>query len=247
MKNEEQLLTQSTLEKALSLVESLEGGDAKEAARLVAELSQCLEEDFVQEVGKITRDLHNTLVDLSEHKEKNLKDITDELPDAKDRLEHVVKLTEDATNKTIDVVEVCLPLGDRLALRSAQLLTEWDRLQHQEVTPKEFKMLYHGLGDFLAELKGNAEFLNKALNDVLMTQEYQDLTGQLIGHVLNLVNHVETNLVDLVSAAKGAGYNFTEKEKSTVLAEGPVVNVHKRENIVASQDDVDDLLSSLGL
>ncbi|ODN42084.1 protein phosphatase CheZ [Piscirickettsia litoralis] len=247
MKSEEKLLTQSTLEKAWSLVESLEGGDAKEATRLVAELSVCLEENFVQEVGKVTRDLHNTLVDLSEHKEKNLKEITDDLPDAKDRLEHVVQLTENATNKTIDAIEVCLPLGDQMALQSAQLLTEWDRLQHHDMTPKEFKELYHGLGSFLGDLRGNAEFLNKTLNDVLMTQEYQDLTGQLIGHVLDLVKHVEISLVDLVDAAKDAGYNFTEKEGNTAVAEGPVVNAHKREDIVANQDDVDDLLSSLGL
>ena len=103
-----------------------------------------------------------------------------------------------------------------------------------------------------------SERLNKSLQDIVLEQGFQDLTGQVLKRVMGLINEVEKDLVQLVLMASqveeitGLAKPETDEhemeeliEKRKHEAEGPQIN-KARENVVSGQDEVDDLLSSLG-
>src|SRR3990167_9178906 len=111
---------------------------------------------------------------------------------------------------------------------------------------------------FLARSERDGAKISAHLNDILLAQDYQDLTGQVIKRVTQLVTEVESNLLKLVLMASqvdqfaGIEHNHEllraepEKQKETSRGEGPQIHADKREDVASSQDDVDDLLSSLG-
>ena len=104
----------------------------------------------------------------------------------------------------------------------------------------------HEITDYFGETVHSFELMQKGLNDILMAQGFQDITGQVIRRVIKLVEELESNLVDLIRISGG----MTETSKKTVKPDlpGPVVPGvdDKSDDIANSQDDVDDLLSSLG-
>jgi len=89
------------------------------------------------------------------------------------------------------------------------------------------------------------------LTEVLMAQGYQDLTGQVIRRVIELVKEVEDSLVHMLTVFGGAEATKTVKSsqpkvEKAIVAEGPIIDAESRDDVVSGQDDVDDLLSSLG-
>ncbi|MDP4946554.1 MAG: protein phosphatase CheZ, partial [Alishewanella sp.] len=70
--------------------------------------------------------------------------------------------------------------------------------------------------------------------------------------VIELVREVEESLIGLVTAFGKSSSQFLEqqpaksKTKTLVAAEGPIIDAAERADVVNGQDDVDDLLSSLG-
>ena len=124
----------------------------------------------------------------------------------------------------------------------------------REMKPEEFRNLYKKIDAYLVDTEREANDLHSNLSEMLLAQDYQDLTGQVIKRVITLVQEVEASLVDLVRMASTveelAGLAANEAEsQETVLdeqPEGPVINSEQREDVVANQDEVDDLLSSLG-
>ena len=112
----------------------------------------------------------------------------------------------------------------------------------------QFKSLCHNIDGLLTQVEGNSSELRNELTNILMAQDFQDLTGQIIKRVITLVQEVEDRLVDILTLFKveerlGAAEDESKKPSK---AEGPILNPHEREDAVASQDDVDDLLASLG-
>jgi chemotaxis protein CheZ len=109
----------------------------------------------------------------------------------------------------------------------------------------EFKALCHDITWFL---EGISEFAAKShgnLSEILMAQDYQDLTGQVIRRVIDVVQEVENKLVDLIRLS-GGKLGSINKLKNGIEAEGPQIKPTANAQVVANQDDVDDLLSSLG-
>ena len=96
-------------------------------------------------------------------------------------------------------------------------------------------------------MEGNSSELRNELTNILMAQDFQDLTGQIIKRVITLVQEVEDRLVDILTVFKvEEQLDEAEENGKPSKAEGPILNPHEREDAVASQDDVDDLLASLG-
>ncbi|MGI2259470.1 protein phosphatase CheZ [Shewanella sp. GXUN23E] len=234
------------LEDAQQLVELLSAGEQAQAEDLFREMASPLQKDLFDEVGKLTRQLHSALVDFQI--DSKLQELAQtELPDAKERLNFVIDMTENAANKTMDAVEECLPLAEALTVNVHQVQPSWDKLMRRDLDINEFKSLCHDVQQFIGRTEQDSTRVKELLNEILMAQDFQDLTGQMIRRVIQLVKDVETNLVSLLTVFGDIPHAESEPEQLTgIEAEGPIMNAELREDVVAGQDEVDDLLSSLG-
>ncbi|CAH9051563.1 protein phosphatase CheZ [Pseudoalteromonas sp. S3260] len=249
---------QITLEQARQLVVFLENGEQDKANQLILETASQEQSQLFAEVGKLTRQLHEAL--KSFELDTRLTDITtDAIPDAKKRLNYVMEMTENAANKTMDAVEASLPLAQEIADEIADIKPTWDRLMNREIELGEFKSLCHSIDKFMNSSHHKTDELQMLMTNVLMAQDYQDLTGQVIRRVIELVREVEESLIHLLTAFAAQGEvepaQLTEQPEETedsivaqTLAgpEGPIIDKESRNDVVSDQDEVDDLLSSLG-
>jgi chemotaxis protein CheZ len=235
------------LERAKTLVAELESGNVDSAKGMIDGLAGMRESELFQEVGKLTRDLHDTIKNFQI--DSRITNLTEtEIPDAKERLNHVITLTQEAADKTLGIVEETLPKTEQLEQRAAELKAQWDRFRSRDMKVEEFRGLSQEIDEFLAWTADNATDIHGGLSEVMMAQSFQDLTGQIIRRVINLVQDVEENLVDLI---KITGTKMVESKKvepdDKIAAEGPAVpGVKTKNETVGNQDEVDDLLSSLG-
>ena len=249
MSDSKSVISDVTLGHARKLIESIESGDEIHARAVMDELASLRELDLFREMGKLTRELHDSLNNFKlDSKMAGLAET--EIPDAKERLNHVISMTEEAADKTLNAVEAAIPLSDQIKASSLELQSRWDKFKNRKLTAEEFRELSRDLDEFFPQISTGSVTLNEKLNDILMAQGFQDLTGQIIRTVIKLVHDVEEGLVDLIKMS-GAHVKSEEQKKKTnerdIVAEGPVVpGVKQASETVNGQDDVDDLLSSLG-
>lgn len=242
-----------TLEQARELVQLLEMEQQEAANELVQGLVVPGSSELFAEVGKLTRQLHDSLKGFQvDPAIDNL--LIEDIPDAKRRLNHVIDMTEQAANKTMDAVESCLPIADKLNSGISQILPSWQRLMSRDMKVGEFKELCHSLNGFLNQASLDATALQGSLTEVLMAQDYQDLTGQILRRVIELVREVEDSLIGLLTAFGHSNLPTVDRPAAVAVkkpkagheAEGPIIDAQLRDDVVQGQDDVDDLLSSLG-
>lgn len=243
-----------TLEQARELVALLEQGEQAAADNLLESINSDFSDDLFAEVGKLTRQLHDALNDFQLDPRLGAM-ATEDIPDAKQRLSYVIAKTEDAANRTMDAVEASIPLADNINTQIRNVRPEWQKLMNRSLALGDFKTLCHDLDAFLTGADQDSEKLRELLTEVLMAQDFQDLTGQVIRRVIDLVREVEESLINLVKVF-GAPVKQAAKKESGQLdqgaiddamrAEGPVVDTANRNSVVSGQDEVDDLLSSLG-
>ena len=243
---------------ANQLVESLEKGRFGEAVQLIHELSQARDRGLYHEVGKLTRELHNAIVNFQiDPRMPGAQEIS-QISDATERLSYVVQMTEKAANRTMDLVEQSAPLVNGLGDEAQSLSADWGKFMRREMGADAFRDLAKRIELYLARSERDSQKLSTHLNDILLAQDFQDLTGQVIKRVTQLVTEVEGNLLKLVLMAshvdRFAGIEHDhevlraeqEQQKEPSKGEGPQIHADKREDVASSQDDVDDLLSSLG-
>ncbi|CAH8219927.1 protein phosphatase CheZ [Vibrio aestuarianus] len=236
-----------SLEQAKELVQLLENEQQEQADLLLKDIYDNASNPMLQEIGALTRELHDSLKQFSID-ERMTQIANDEIPDARGRLQYVIDKTEVAANKTMDAVDRCMPIADNLHEGLLQVRPQWNELMHGRIDLNEFKALCHRIDALLSQVEGNSSELRGQLTEILMAQDFQDLTGQIIRRVITLVNEVEGRLVEILTAF---GTNQIEQESdkkknASIDPEGPILNPHEREDAVSSQDEVDDLLSSLG-
>jgi len=228
---------------AKSLVRSLESGDEANAERTINELTKSYESYIFQEIGKLTRELHDALGVCRD--ERRLTDITrNEIPDARDRLHYVITKTEESAHKTLDIIDNLLPISEELWHESSAMYQDWQRFKRREMNVDEFRELSASLEKFLGCACTHAEKIKHDLNDAMVAQDYQDLTGQIIRKVITLVQEVEDKLVGVIRNAS-ADSKKTVSRLMSITAEGPQIHTDAP-NVMTGQDDVDALLSSLG-
>ncbi|UCX05303.1 protein phosphatase CheZ [Shewanella glacialimarina] len=235
-----------TLEQAQQLVELLSAGEQDQADDVVRELATPIQRELFEEVGKLTRQLHSALQDFQvDNRLSELAKV--EIPDAKERLNYVIDMTEQAANKTMDAVEECLPLADTIITNIKSVTPMWDKLMRRDIELSEFKKLCHDVQQLMSHSEHDTTRLRQLLNEILMAQDFQDLTGQMIRRVIDLVREVENNLVSMLTVfGDYTPQPETVKKENKIEAEGPIMHAELRDDVVAGQDEVDDLLSSLG-
>ena len=230
---------------ARALVASLEAGQDEEASGLISELCESKENSLFQEVGRLTRELHDAMNGFL--LEARITELThNEIPDAKERLNYVITMTQQSADRTLTAVEQSLPLVEGMQQGSANLLQEWDRFRARLLDKDDFRGLSDSLVVFLSQTHTDASNLHSHLSDVLMAQDFQDLTGQIICKVIDLVQDVEEKLVLLVRITGNKLDEGKASHHGSGVLAGPAVPGVDQGEQVTNQDDVDDLLSSLG-
>lgn len=239
-------LTNDTIERIRQLSEHVELGNQDEAHRLIEEITRLRENNLYQELGKLTREFHEAL--NSFRLDARLASFTEkDFPDARERLRHVINMTAQSADKSLTATETAMPICNRLHDEAGELKAQWERFTRREMDANEFRQMSAKLGSFLTNLQGDTEQLKGNLNDIVMAQDFQDLTGQIIGRVITLVDDMESSLVELVRLS---GQNLTTQaapeQEDQLKPSGPPVPGVDKGDIVSGQDAVDDLLSSLG-
>ncbi len=236
-----------SLDQAKQIVEHLENGQQEDADALISEIQNPINSELFAEIGKLTRQLHDSLTNFQ--LDSRLSDLANaDIPDAKERLNYVIARTEEAANKTMDAVEAILPVVNEIKQKVNAVNPSWKKLINNELDVPEFKSLCCDIDDLLTTTDKETGHIHGLMTDVLMAQDFQDLTGQVIRKVIDLVIEVEESLINMLTAF-GISSEAMQKTSPKVgdnLVEGPIVNKETRDDVVADQDDVDDLLSSLG-
>lgn len=242
-----------TLDDAKQLVSLLEEQDQQQANVLLKNMYEETQSPLYEQVGVLTRELHDSLVQFNLDQRVN-ELANDEIPDARDRLHYVIDKTENAANITMDAIDRCMPIADNLNEGLQKVRPQWNALMKGRIDISEFKALCHRIDELLTQVEGDSTELRGQLTEILMAQDFQDLTGQIIGRVITLTSEVETRLVEILTVFKQSQTEQMTNEpqpkavdsSSLVEAEGPIINAEERADAVSSQDEVDDLLSSLG-
>jgi chemotaxis protein CheZ len=186
------------------------------------------------ELGEITRLLHDTLKQLGVM--PKLQEAADGLPDARSRLNYIATKTADAANKVLNSV-------DRAKAEQASI-AEATRAMAEAITADPVKAVASGaVLNFVQDVEARTGRVDAHLTDIMMAQDFHDLTGQVVAKVVTLAGDLEDSLVKLL--VKVIPADQVHKVKSEML-NGPVVNPEGRSDVVANQGEVDDLLASLG-
>jgi chemotaxis protein CheZ len=185
-----------------------------------------------ERLGIIVRALHDTLTEIGA--QDVLAEAAREFPSARERLLHIADLTENAANLVLGKVEQNVPLLDNLAHQAAALERGWSGAGAPDA------QLVAGTRAFLAQVQQGCGTTRAALSDIMMAQDFQDLTGQLIKKVVVLMEHTENDLLKLlIDAAPPEA--MTRVARDEIMA-GPGAPG----NIALDQGNVDDLLADLG-
>lgn len=241
---------------AAELVERVNAGDYTAAMAVINDLSEVRDQNLYREVGRLTRSLHEAIRNFHiDPRNAEQSEVLSKMTDASDRMEYVVQMTSKAANRTMDLVEEAMPRASAMRDEAAELRDEWQRLRRREMKPAEFRALYARIDKFFVTLHEDAGATYNNLSEILLAQDFQDLTGQVIQKVTTLVKEVEEHLLSLVLMASevdlmtGTVHEIAEEDREVESAEkgvGPQIKADEREDVVSGQDDVDDLLSSLG-
>jgi chemotaxis protein CheZ len=194
-------------------------------------------------IGQMARQLHNTLHELGYDKLLE-KTVSNTLPDAKDRLAYVASLTEQAACRVLNATDVAKPIVDEMENAARSLGGRWDQVFANQMGTAEFRRLAEETRTYLKSgIPGKTEAINAQLLEIMMAQDFQDLTGQVIKKIVSLAQDLENGLM---KALLDVTPQSKRSEEVTSLLNGPVINAEGRSDVVVNQQQVDDLLDSLG-
>jgi chemotaxis protein CheZ len=190
--------------------------------------------EVFQQLGTITRLLHDTMQQLGVM--PKLQTATEGLPDARSRLSYIATKTAEAANKVLNTVD--------LAKVEHRQISEATRAMAAMIVADPVKAVASGaVMNFVQEVETSTKRIDDHLTDIMMAQDFHDLTGQVVAKVVTLANDLEDSLVKLLIQVVPEGVR--EQVDPSVL-NGPVVNPEGRTDVVSDQGEVDDLLASLG-
>lgn len=188
-----------------------------------------------ERLGAVVRVLHDSMRELGY--DRSLADVSSQITDAHSRLAHIATLTEEAANKVLNATDEGMPAQDVLAKKAKGIDDRWNSLFAGTMSIDDFKQLSHDSQTFAKETIAATEEEKARLLSIMMSQDFQDLTGQLIKKVVAITSAVERELAQiLIDNAPDV-----IRDKAVDLMSGPSAPASALE-----QDDVDNLLDSLG-
>ncbi|MEF9995192.1 MAG: protein phosphatase CheZ [Burkholderiaceae bacterium] len=210
-------------------------------------------DELRQRVGSLTRTLHDALRQLGY--DRDLQDARENLPDARDRLNYIARLTGDAADKVLNAVDVARSVQEDLSEQSRTLSRRWDAVEAFTVkggraTPAGEELVSQ-TREFCERIERSTDRTNEILTEIMLAQDFHDLTGQVIRRVVDVAQQLESNLVKLLietapAAASTSAAPAVRREPEAAAPSGPVVKPDGRHDVVTNQEQVDDLLAQLG-
>jgi len=206
-----------------------------------AEVDNFPQEEMLARVGQMTRTLHDNLRGLGF--DKLIAKAAHDIPDARDRLDYVARMTEQAAQRVLTATELASPIQDKIEAGADDIAQSWQSALQASFSEAQYRALAERTVAFLDEARGGAIVTKQQLLDIMMAQDFQDLTGQVIKKVTELAHNIEQQLVQLLVDYAPAE---VRRETNSGLLNGPQINPTASADVVSSQGQVDDLLESLG-
>ena len=203
------------------------------------------EKNMYERLGGIVRVMHDSLRELGY--DKALTEASSQIVDAQDRLEYVASLTEQAANKVLNTLDEGMPAQDVLSKQAKDMENRWADLFAGKLSIDQFKALAGDSRQFAQLVSASTEAEKARLLEIMMAQDFQDITGQLIKKVVTITKVVEGELAQLLRDSAPAEVKEKLAQKQAVqeqpvqLMSGPSVPA-----AALDQDSVDDLLADLG-
>jgi chemotaxis protein CheZ len=197
-------------------------------------------DEVLSRIGQMTRALHDSLRGLG--LDKLIERAASEIPDARDRLDYVARLSEQAAQRVLNATDAANPLQDRIDQNAAGLAAAWQALL-DGTGEGDWRTLAATTIEHMKEAKADAAATRSHLMDIMMAQDFQDLTGQVIGRVTAIAQSLEQQLVEVLVDYAPAEIR---RELDNNLLNGPQIKPDGNHDVVANQGQVDDLLDSLG-
>jgi chemotaxis protein CheZ len=190
--------------------------------------------EVFQQIGNLTRLLHDTLEQLGVM--PKLQIATEGLPDARSRLSYIAGKTADAANKVLNSV-------DQAKADHAHISAATREIARRIVADPVKAVASGAVMNFVEDVERSTGSIDSHLTDIMLAQDFHDLTGQVVTKVIALATELEDSLVKLLVSVVPA---HQRERVAPGLLSGPVVNPEGRTDVVSSQGEVDDLLASLG-
>lgn len=195
-----------------------------------------------ERLGGIVRLLHDSLRELGY--DRSLSNVAAQINDATDRLGYIASLTEQAANKVLNAVDVGMPAQDALAQKAKEMDERWARLFEGKLGISEFRLLAGDSKQFAGAVLESTEAEKARLLDIMMAQDFQDITGQLIKKIVTIANTAERELAQLLR--DNAPAELKTAIAATEVKPAELMNGPSAPSAAMGQDDVDGLLAELG-
>ncbi|HCY64344.1 MAG TPA: chemotaxis protein CheZ [Oxalobacteraceae bacterium] len=211
--------------------------DGKLASDIAYDSQNMQDKPMYERLGGIVRLLHDSLRELGY--DRSLSDAATQINDAQGRLEHIAALTEQAANRVLNTIDAGIPEQEAVLKSAQEMDSRWSRLFEGKMSIEEFRLLATDSKEFALQVASATETEKARLLDIMMAQDFQDITGQLIKKIVAVTQKVENELAQLLLDNAPAEVAQTLKESPESLMQGPSTNA-------LGQDDVDSLLEGLG-
>ena len=197
--------------------------------------------DLLTKIGQLTRSVHESLRELGYDKKVETAAAT--VPDARERLAYVATLTERAALRVMNATDVVRPIQEQLSTDAQTLAGRWHSVFAAQTNVEQFKELAAATLRYLEAVPAQTQATNVQLMEIVLAQDFQDLTGQVITRISDLAHRLEKELLVLLLEHTPAGQR---PAGSNGLLDGPVTNADLTGDVVTTQSQVDELLDSLG-
>lgn len=196
--------------------------------------------DLIHRIAQLTRSLRENMRELG--LDEAIKDAAHAIPDARDRLHYVAQMTEQAANRVLNAAEEIQPWQESMEKDAKALDARWQDWFDHPVELDQARVLVDDTRVFIKAVPEKTQASQNNLMDIIMAQDFQDLTGQVIMRMLGVIGAIESELVQVLIDNVPA----EKREETKTLLNGPAMNPESKSDVVANQDQVDDLLASLG-
>jgi chemotaxis protein CheZ len=213
-------------------------------------------------IGQLTRTLRDSMRELGI--DKHVERAAEAVPDARDRLKYIATMTEQAAERVLTAIEVAKPMQEQLQQDAAELDARWEQWYAAPIEREEVRALMNDTRTFLRGVPELTTATNAQMLEIMMAQDFQDLTGQVIKKITDVVYLIEQQLlgvlIDNIAAERREQFAATAQQLAAEaqqeplsptgspqsLLNGPQINPEGKTDVVQDQGQVDDLLASLG-
>ncbi len=197
-------------------------------------------EQLVNRIGQLTRQMLESMRELG--LDKGIAMAAQAIPDARDRLGYVVQMTERAAERALNAIDVAQPIQSNLSRQASSLSERWKACPASLLESTEAQALLDDTRSYLSEVPRQVQATNEQLMEIMMAQDFQDLTGQVIKKMMDVIREMETQLLQLLVDNSPAE---KRQEVGSGLLNGPRIKAGTPDTL-DDQGQVDDLLASLG-